>query len=106
MKTQFLLFVNIISFCILTGCKKNPTAGPCDFLIQPPEKFVIKEIVGDTAFITDTVFRDNYIQFESRGTYESVAWKIGTDTRTWQDSVFTLGFNNYLGTLPVRFEGH
>jgi hypothetical protein len=66
----------------------------------------MKEMIGDTAFVADTVFRDNYVQFEPLEKYESVLWKLGSDSRDWVNPKFSLNFSTTLGTLPIHFTGN
>ena len=97
------LLVLACACLFLTTCCKE--TNPCSDVIQPTGKFLIKEIVGDTAFIADTIFKKNYVQFEAVDNYDSIKWKLGTDPRTWTDSDFLLSFYGTLGNIPVSFEG-
>ncbi|MBI3717808.1 MAG: hypothetical protein HY252_04360 [Sphingobacteriales bacterium] len=98
----FLFFVSLIS--VNSRCHKTDV-NPCAGKTKPDGKFLIKEIIGDTAFTADTIFRDNYVQFNAVNSYETVSWKIGSDPRTFTDSSFYLSFITALGTLPVNFTG-
>jgi hypothetical protein len=100
-----ILLLSIVYVLILNlGCKKN-ISTECNGARRPSGEFVTKELVGDTAFIADTIFHDNYVQFQALDKYESVTWKIGSDPRLWSDSSFSLSFINDLGTIPVNFSG-
>jgi hypothetical protein len=104
---SFMQFLSFILFCIVTvstACRKKQD-NPCEGLTKPSGQFVIKELIGDTAFIADTVFRDNYVQFQALDNYEIVTWKIGSDPRTWTDPEFSLSFVTVLGTVPINFNG-
>ena len=101
MKTKlslYLILVYSITFQVSCG-KKNDNL--CESITKPSGEFVIKELIGDTAFIADTVFRDNYVQFQTTESYEGVKWKVGSDPRVWTTPEFTLNFHTTLGTLPV-----
>lgn len=87
------------------SCKKNKTERPCDITQMPSGKFVTKEILGDTSFIADTIFRNNYVQFQTLDNYESVNWKLGSDPRDWTNQNFQLSFINALGEVPINFLG-
>jgi hypothetical protein len=97
-----LVSVFIITFCI--SCRKK-NENLCEGKTKPSGKFLIKELIGDTAFIADTVYRDNYVQFQALDNYESVTWKLGSDPRHWADTEFSLSFINALGTIPINFTG-
>lgn len=98
----FLFFTVLIS----AGSRCHKTdINPCTGKTQPDGKFLIKEMIGDTAFTADTIFRDNYVQFQALNSYESVSWKFGSDQRAFTDSSFSLSFITALGTLPVNFTG-
>jgi hypothetical protein len=103
MKTsQSLIFIALLIF---TSCKKNHPINPCEGKTQPTGKFIIKEMIGDTAFIADTIFRDNYVQFQALDKYETVTWKLGSDPREWTNPEFSLSFINTMGTIPIDFSG-
>ena len=100
-------FLSLILFpliVILFSCKKKP-GDPCIGLTKPSGQFTIRELIGDTAFVADTVFRDNYLQFQTTENYESITWKVGSDPRVWTTPEFTLSFYNELNTFPVTFTG-
>lgn len=100
-------YKSIIFFALLifASCKKNQTENICSGIKQPSGKFIIKEILGDTAFVADTIFRDNYVQFQAIDTYESVNWKLGSDPRNWSSPDFSLSLINALGTISINFTG-
>jgi hypothetical protein len=104
---SFMPFLSFILFCIITvatACRKKQD-NPCEGLTKLSGQFVIKELIGDTAFTADTVFRDNYVQFQALDNYEIVTWKIGSDPRAWTDPEFSLSFVTVLGTVPINFNG-
>lgn len=104
---NFITIFSLILFSIITistACRKKQD-NPCKGLIMPSGQFVMKELVGDTAFTADTVFRDNYVQFQALENYESVAWKLGSDPRDWSSPEFSLSFINAVGTIPISFKG-
>lgn len=113
MKTNksYLLYIylttSLISFSLflVPGCKKDTAGDQCNGKTLPSGKFEIKEVVGDTAFLADTIFRDNYVQFSALDAYQSVEWKLGNDPRTFTDSSFSLSFNTALVTIPINFKG-
>jgi hypothetical protein len=96
----FLILVSIIT--ISTACRKKHD-NPCEGLTKPSGQFVIKELIGDTAFTADTIFRDNYVQFQALDSYESVTWRLGSDPRIWTSPEFSLSFYSALGTIPINF---
>lgn len=85
---------------LLLACKKNKNFN-CENSFPPIADFVIKETVGFTSFIADTVFRQNPIVFETTRPYDSVIWKIGNDPRSFDTSKFELMFPGILGTFGV-----
>lgn len=98
-----LLFAALLLF--ISSCKKKHEANPCEGLTQPKAEFAFKEILTDTAFYADTIFRDNYVNFVASKPYQSVLWKIGSDPRDFTSADFNLSFINFLGTLNVNFTG-
>ena len=98
------LFLVISNVLLNISCKKNQD-NQCESIKRPNGSFIIKELVGDTSFVADTVFRDNYVQFQSIDNYDGVLWKIGTDPRNWTSTDFSLSFYNSLGTIPITFKG-
>lgn len=100
-----ILCALILLIVLLGSCKKSST-NHCQNVLQYTDSFAIKEIVGDTAFYADTIFRDNYVQFESLLQYDSVRWKIGNDPRKFSDPQFSLSFVNNLLTIPITFTGY
>lgn len=90
---------------LIFSCERKHDLNPCEGKTQPVAEFAIREMVGDTAFDADTIFRDNYVQFQSLGSYDSVKWRIGTDPRIFTKDNFTLSFANDLITVPVVFNG-
>ena len=102
--SPILLFTVILIFSI--GCKKKHEPNPCMGITKPTGKFVFKELIGDTAFVTDTAFRDNYVQMQALDTYEKVSWTLGSDPRIFTQPDFTLSFITVLGTIPVSFTGN
>ena len=90
--------------CVILACKKH-SVDPCASAIRPTAEFAIREMIGDTAFDADTVFRDNYVAFQSLASYQSVKWKVGDDPRAFDKSFFTLIFYNSLVHIPVEFTG-
>ncbi|MCX8020392.1 MAG: hypothetical protein N2747_07870 [Chitinophagaceae bacterium] len=73
---------------------------------MPQAKFVVLERLTDTAFESDTIFRDNPVIFKAIGEYDSVLWKVGDDPRDFTSKQFGLIFFDFLGTVPVRFTGY
>lgn len=106
MKTNISFFSILVIFIVIinSSCKKR-NDNPCEGKTKPLGQFLIKEIIGDTAFTADTIFRDNYVQFKALDNYESVTWKLGSDPRIWTDSEFSLSFLTALGTIPINFNG-
>jgi len=103
MKTySSIIFFSLLSFA---SCQKNHTENICDGIKNPNGKFIFKEILSDTAFEADTIFRDNYVQFQALDIYESVNWKLGADPRNWNKPDFSLSFVDALGTIPINFAG-
>lgn len=98
------IYLFIIFIAVSFSCKKREP-GPCVGIKNQNTGFFIKEVVGDTAFFADTVFRDNYVSFESPNFYQTVNWSIGNDPRNFTKNNFTLAFFNDLATIPVSFQG-
>lgn len=99
------LTLSILLALFLISCKKKDTVNPCEGKQPMQALFVAKEIIGDTAFVADTIYRDNYVRFEALATYDSVQWKLGNDPRTFTCSSFALSFANDLVTIPINFKG-
>jgi hypothetical protein len=106
MKTivPFLSLLLFFTFSIGTNCRKKHD-NPCEGLAKPTGRFLIKEMIGDTAFIADTIFRDNYVQFQAIDDYGSVTWKLGSDPRDWTSPDFFLSLHTALGEVPIQFSG-
>lgn len=90
----------------LAACREKDVPSPCEGKVQTTASFAIKEMLGDTAFTADTIFRDNYVQFEALTAYDSVKWKVGNDIGAFTNPRFTLSFVNDLVTIPVVFTGY
>ncbi|MDB5191527.1 MAG: hypothetical protein JWQ96_1090 [Segetibacter sp.] len=101
--TRTIFFAFVLS---ILSCDKKEEADPCDGKKQPVASFAVKEIVGDTSFTADTIFRDNYVQFEALDSYDSVSWKIGHDPRVFTKPRFALSFINDLITVEIGFTGY
>jgi hypothetical protein len=99
----------LYSGILLTGlgaCRKPKMVDPCEGLtVMPVANFAIKEVLSDTAFYSDTIFRDNGAEFVALDQYETVSWKVGNDTRNFTQSSFSLRFPNFLGSMNVKFTG-
>jgi hypothetical protein len=104
MKALVPLFCLIISIAIYTACRKKKDR-PCEGITKPSGQFQMQELIGDTAFIADTVFRDNYVRFQATENYDGITWRVGSDPRIWTTKEFSLSFITALGTLPVTFTG-
>jgi len=96
--------VLVLAILFVFSCKKHKE-DPCIGKSFPVAEFRVAEMVGDTAFAADTIFRDNYVLFEALTNYQSVKWKIGSDPRDFTQPSFNLSFNNVLETLTVDFTG-
>lgn len=102
---SLLRFVFAVFVLVVCSCKKKHD-NPCEGLLPPKAEFAFKEILTDTAFYADTVFRDNYVNFVALKNYKSFLWKIGDDPRNFTSAGFNLSFINNLGTINVTFTGH
>jgi len=102
---KILSLILTVNFILSISCTDKHVENPCKDKIQPVAEFAIKEIVGDTAFIADTVFRDNAVRFEALNQYATVKWKIGDDPRNFSEPKFQLYFLNDLLTIPITFTG-
>jgi len=87
------------------SCKKH-TEEPCAGKTQPVAEFRMSEVVGDTTFTADTIFRDNFVDFESLTNYQWQKWNIGNDPREFTQSNFNLTFINVLETITVNFTAY
>jgi hypothetical protein len=103
MKIAKLLFLVCILF--IYSCKKKRLPNPCEGLQQPVAEFAFKEVLSDTAFYADTIFRLNPVNFTALKNYKSVLWKIGSDTREFTSADFNLRFLNDLGSFIINFTG-
>jgi hypothetical protein len=105
-KISKYLAILSFTFIVFESCKKKHE-NICEGESLPPTgKFIMKEIIGDTAFNADTIFRDNYVQFETVDNYESVTWKLGNDPNIRTQPEFNLSFINALGVVPIEFKGN
>ena len=102
---KILLLISTINILLILSCTDKQVENPCKDKVQPAAEFTFKEIVGDTAFVADTVFRDNAVQFEVLAQYQTVKWKIGNDPRDFSQPKFQLYFFNELATIPITFTG-
>jgi len=90
---------------LLLSCKKQNDVNPCEGLTQPIAEFAFKEVLTDTAFYADTIFRNNFVNFVASKSYQSFQWNIGSDPRDFTQANFNLSFHNFLGTLDINFTG-
>jgi hypothetical protein len=105
-KISIYIAILASTFILLESCKKKHE-NICEGTSSPPTgKFIFKELIGDTAFAADTIFRDNYVQFQATDTYESVTWKLGSDPTLRTLPEFSLSFINALGVVPIDFKGN
>lgn len=105
MKTFTLPGLLIILSIGLWRCKKNMAPDNCGQPL-PVADFRFQELIADTAFDADTVFRDNYVQFIAGGGYNSVTWKIGNDPALFSQPQFALSLQAALGPVTVQFSGN
>ena len=103
MKT--ILFFTLFFSIAISSCKKNNNTSFCQSETKPSGQLIMKEVLGDTAFISDTIFRDNSVLFQPIEQYESVNWKLGSDPRNWTSPNFSLSFITVLGNIPITFTG-
>ncbi len=99
--------ITLITFLIvIISCKKNkPVVNSCNGATMPVAEFYTQEILTDTAFNADTIYKDNYVNFITNYNYNTVLWKVGNDPRDFTTKDFSLVFYNYMGTIPVNFTG-
>jgi hypothetical protein len=95
----------LVFLLVVLGCKKRIEVNPCEGLEPPTAEFYFKEVLTDTAFYADTIFRNNYVNFVASKTYQTVQWEIGSDPRDFTSANFNLSFHNILGTLNIHFTG-
>ena len=77
-----MMFVYVVFFILMmmaVGCQKDSARDSCNGAVPAKAEFFVRENLSDTAFIADTVFRDNYVTFEAIGSYYSTVWSIGSD---------------------------
>lgn len=103
MQLTRILFFTLFLFTY--SCKKKHDLNPCVGLNEPVAEFAFREMLTDTAFYADTIFRDNYVNFITLKNYKSVLWKLGSDPRDFTSADFNLSFLNNLGTINVGFTG-
>lgn len=107
MKTLFIedkYILLLFSFVIIVSCTKDHT-NDCFGKTKPSGNFLLKEVLEDTSFIADTVFRNNYVKMEALDVYDSVFWKLGKDTRVWTSPGFALNFSTASGAIKINFSG-
>ena len=95
-----------LTFIAINSCKKKKHENLCEGQSLPSGKFIFQELIGDTAFTADTIFRDNYVQFKTADNYENVTWKLGNDPNIRTQQEFSLSFINALGVVPIEFKGN
>lgn len=95
---KFLIYA--FAVILLFSCKKK-RENPCKNALPPIADFVTKEVIGDTAFTTDTIFNDNPVKFQSLQKYNSVTWKVGDDARSFTNPEFQLTFFDFIETISV-----
>ena len=88
---------------LLLACKKNGNGDACHDAFPPVAGFVILETFSDTAFIADTVFRQNRVTFKTTRPYDTVTWKIGNNPNVFTTPKVELDLGNSLGTINVDF---
>ncbi len=96
----------IVTALFFMACDKNQGENKCNGAVQHKASFVIMEVLSDTSFEADTVFRDNFVGFKATAPYSSVSWQLGTDPRIRTLPSFDLSFYGTLGTVPITFSGN
>jgi hypothetical protein len=90
---------------LFMACDKQ-TENVCNGAVQHKASFMLMEVLSDTSFEADTVFRDNFVGFKATAQYESVTWQLGSDPRIRTMPSFDLSFYGTLGTIPITFTGN
>ncbi len=103
----------LVAFSI-TACKKcKDEPLPVDPCAGKPVEFKADMEFGYSLYLrslrsviipvdTYLVYDSRDISFRAIGNYESVSWKIGSDTREFTDTSFTLSFSNQEDRIPIR----
>jgi hypothetical protein len=100
--TKYFLILQIS--LLLLSCKKNIDMQ-CDSTVVPKADFSSYEILGDTAFIADTIYRNNYVRLKANANYSINEWSIDTNPITWTGNNVSFNFSGSLGDILIKFKG-
>jgi hypothetical protein len=93
----------------VASCRPEEVAPPdCTTGLKPssnPIEFYLEARRGEPFAYEDTMCGSPYVFFNSKTTYESYEWRVGTDPRVWTARRFELQFQNYVGTVDIRLIG-
>lgn len=109
---QTMSILNASSFLTLSlillvfnSChKKHTPPDPCQGKTPFTANFFIKEEVGDSLVITDTVLQYSFVQFEAAGDYDSYEWKIGADPRSFTTKKVRLLFLEIGSNITIQLK--
>jgi hypothetical protein len=68
------LFIFLGTALLFMACDKQ-TENVCNGAVQHKASFMLMEVLSDTSFEADTVFRDNFVGFKATAQYESITWQ-------------------------------
>ncbi len=97
----FLLLLPLMTL----GCRKKTEPNVCSSIALPSADFNVFEQVGDTSFISDTIFRDNLLTIKAVESFESYSWKVGDDPRLYTNAEFNISFYSSLVSIPITLTG-
>jgi hypothetical protein len=93
-------------YCLVVGLLLNTCRDkepdPCKDLKPFEANFTIEEAIEDTTFVSDTCLVNRFVVFRAKAGYDSYEWTVGSDSRTFKDSVFALYFENPASGIQVR----
>lgn len=106
MKTHiFIIMAAIATLCSCSDDVIQPQPpDPCANYTPEPPKILVYEILGDTTYLLKDRFYGGYnsVLFAASKKCDKYEWTVGSDSRRWTDSAFSLFFDRYVGDVTVR----
>ncbi|MDX1904123.1 MAG: hypothetical protein SFU27_08190 [Thermonemataceae bacterium] len=100
MKNILGIIIGLLFLLSITQCKKE--VDLCANQKPFEADFDIKEVVGDSSFVTDTTLAQQFVIFEAKEDYDTYEWKIGLDERTFTTKDVQLFFPEPTLLLNIR----
>lgn len=99
-----IIKIPVLLFVALSFFRCNEKETPCPNDPQHSEEIGTYEAVGDTTFVTDTLYQYRPVYFKSPKEVMNALWKIGDDPREFTQNSFFLVFNQ-TGSYNVKLSG-